>query len=185
MIIGATGKAGSGKDELLNGMTTELELNYTFRKYGFADPIKRGLEAMFGWTPECWEDRDWKEREIPQLGRMISPRYLAQTLGTEWGRGIHHDIWVKLAQQAYTEFDNQFGLSDKIFLLPDVRFKNEAAWIRAFGGTLIEVVRGSPEIEESEHASEQGVPDKYITHSIVNDGTIDELIVKGIMLCGL
>jgi hypothetical protein len=72
--------------------------------------------------------------------------------------------------------------SPKVFMIPDVRFENEADWLRSEGGILIEVSRGSP--GEDSHASEAGVPDKYITHSIVNDGTIDELIVKGLMTCG-
>ena len=182
-IIGATGKAGSGKDTLLKGVALEMEFTHVFEIHGFADPIKDALEAIFGWRLEFWDDRDWREREMPELGR--SPRYMAQTLGTEWGRKINPDIWLIIMKHRAKMFEDAPHVSPKVLMLPDVRFENEAAWIRESGGVLIEVVRGSPDdIEEADHISEAGVPDRYVTHSIINDGTIDELIVKGIMSCG-
>lgn len=202
-IIGATGKAGSGKSSLLEGIATEMEFTHTSEIHSFADPIKDALNSMFGWRREFWLDREWKERSIPDLEYQLaaddgvpanaigeyrgnSPRRLAQTLGTEWGRGtVHPDIWLIIAKVKLKRFKEAPHVSPKIFMIADVRFENEAAWIRQEGGILVEVVRGSPDIDEAAHSSETGVPDKYITHSLINDGTIDEMIVKGILLCGL
>jgi hypothetical protein len=193
-LIGATGKAGSGKDTLALGLADELEFNYNFEIYHFADPIKKALNVMFGWTMDQWDDREWKE--TPVVGIEKSPRQLAQTLGTEWGRHlVDRDLWLKIAMERYMKFreysasvplpHNLYGEPiESVMIVPDVRFANEAYWICKEGGTVIEVSRGSPDTE-SLHLSEAGVPDEYITHSIVNDGTIDEMIVKGIKLCGL
>jgi hypothetical protein len=182
-LIGICGAAGSGKDTLAEGIA-KIDVAVI---YHFADPIKNALNAMFGWTPAHWKDRDWKEAPIPWLteryGTMdVSPRTLAQTLGTEWGRDlVHPDLWLKIAQQKWNRVKGQahMGKGGNVILgaliIPDVRFENEAEWIKDEGGILFEVNR--PGVEPvAQHASERGIPDTLIDYSILNDRRPSDMV---------
>lgn len=167
-IIGITGLAGSGKTTLATGLAARFNTYI----HHMSDPFKRGLEAMFGWDHSIWDDRDAKEREIEGLGK--SPRYLAQTIGTEWGRQmVHPDVWIFAADQKWLEHSH--------IIVPDIRYNNEADWVERRGGVLLHLRR--PELEliaENGHASEAGVDHSYIFETIVNDSTVDDLIDKGV-----
>jgi len=162
MLIGVTGKAGSGKDTFAKYFIEQRD----FFRYSLADPIKRMVEAGFGLTPDVWDDREKKEQEIEWLGR--SPRYLAQTLGTEWGRElVHHDLWLLLAEQ--------FSASYQRVIIPDVRFDNEAEWIKEHGGYVVSVEARGMAVDNHKHASESGVHPAYIDTTVKNTGTIEQL----------
>ena len=133
-LIGITGKAGSGKDTLADAAVLE----FGAIKYNFALPIKLALNAMFGWTMEMWDNREWKEEPIEWLGK--SPRFLAQTLGTEWGREIiHPELWTRIGMDHYWTHAKT-GTSAP-FIIADVRFDNEVKRIHDMGGIVIRVVR--------------------------------------------
>lgn len=155
-IIGITGVAGSGKDTI----AAHLRYRYGHRVLRFADPIKLALEVMFGLSPFVWEDRTAKEREIPWLG--VSPRRLAQTLGSEWGRElVHPEVWAKVLERKLIANP---GVS---VVIPDVRFDNEAAMLRNYGGVVLRVLRpDAPGV--AHHSSERGVSESLIDHTFVN-----------------
>ncbi len=164
-LIALTGKAGSGKDtaarfiiEAAGGVTM-----------AFADPIKAMLAPVF--EPICgkpnWNNRHWKEAPLPGIG--VSPRRLAQTLGTEWGRElIDSEIWVTLTMRRVRQSDAP------LVVLTDCRFDNEARAVLEAGGEVIEVVRPGVEAVE-DHASEAGIAAGLVTRLLVNDGTLDDL----------
>lgn len=162
-IIGITGKARAGKDEIAK-IIIQLRGGY---RYAFADPLKAMTDPLIG-RHEDIEREGLKETSIPWLGR--SPRYLWQTLGTEWGRNlIHPDLWVILADQYL--IGRGVGM-----IVSDVRFENEATWIRNQGGRLIHVRR--PDTEEvgvKGHKSEKGIDFKYPDIAMVNSGTLHQL----------
>lgn len=162
MLIGLTGAAGSGKDTVAAMMK---EISPSFRNYALASPIKEALNVMFGWEMSDWDDRRWKEAVQRDVGR--SPRYLAQTLGTEWGReAVHPNLWLLLG--------NKFIDSHSDVIITDVRFNNEAVWLHDNGGVLVEVRR--PEVEPvNAHASEAGVDSNLIDYSVLNNGSLDDL----------
>lgn len=164
-LIGLTGFAGSGKDTLADSL---IEL-FGFTKYSLANPIKRGIETLFSLDSGIW-DRHRKEEVIPFLG--VSPRRLAQTLGTEWGREIvGDDVWLKAAEAYIREHDPD---EERAWVIPDVRFDNEAAWVRAHGGLVVHIERPNVRAVET-HSSESGVSADLIDLSIVNDGSIQDL----------
>lgn len=174
LIIGLTGRAGAGKDVAALALTVTNE----FVSMRFASAIKAGLNAMFGFSDESWEDRGWKESVIGLLSK--SPRQLAQTLGTEWGRdSVHTDVWVTClalkVQRHVQSADKDTGA--KSIVIPDLRFQNEAKWIKESGGLIVEIQRDSDEdeTEHSGHSSEDGIPLLLIDHIIQNNGDISEL----------
>lgn len=176
-LIGIAGKAGSGKDTVANRLVEK----HGFVRYAFADPIKRGLDAMFGLDANYFEDRSLKELPIPRLGDK-SPRQLAQWLGTEYGRHlVADDLWVRLAER---EFDYYRNMNETSFfsrthwyrgmVVPDVRFENEADWIRSKGGVVLHLTR--PGVDGvAAHVSESGVPRCPEDVVLVNRGTIQDL----------
>lgn len=165
-LIGITGRAGSGKDLVKSIIKDKIYPNYSTVR--FADKLKQAAEVMFGWTQEQIEDRDFKEAIDPVWG--FSPRKAMQLLGTEYGRGLREDLWIHsvrvLLQSPSTE-----GL-----IVSDVRFDNEAEFIRENGGTLLHIQRpNGDETALSTHASEIPVTILPSDKVIINDGTISEL----------
>lgn len=128
------------------------------------------MNAMFGWTMEQWDDREWKERVLP--GICKSPRQLAQTIGTEWGRNlVNPDLWLLLARnEMYAA--QRMGAGGIVF--SDCRFENEARLILEMGGRVVHLSR--PGIAAvSSHVSERMLPAHLLSGHIVNDGSLELL----------
>ena len=184
-LIGLTGAAGSGKSTAANWI---LRNHGTANAAAFAGPLKAMTREMLrmvlpkGHDPDATayvSDPVLKEQPIPFLGDMTARR-LMQTLGTEWGRNaLHPDFWVWIAAtKVERQIGSTFKKSDKVpikIVFDDVRFANEAAMIRAYGGVVVRIVRPShdkpPEIKA--HESESMAFDADI--DIINDGTVEDL----------
>lgn len=165
-LVGLTGPAGCGKDT--SGAL--LSYHHGWRTYALAWPIRRALTAMFGWPDTAWQDREWKETPVAPYG--VSPRRMAQTLGTEWGRDlINPQLWLLRAEQAI-DFAAECGVPGVV--ITDVRFENEAAWIRRRGGVVVHVHRPGLRAVES-HSSEAGVALQLQDPVVVNDSSIAQL----------
>jgi hypothetical protein len=134
VLIGLTGYAGTGKDTVRAMLEDE-----GFSGFAFADPIRHMLRELLtssGIDDGYMFDRNLKEVAIPELG--VSYRAMAQTLGTEWGRAQAPDFWLRIAK-AY--LDEQVELGGTHFVVSDVRFANEAQWVRDHGGVIWRVER--------------------------------------------
>ena len=146
-----------------------LVRRHNYVKYGFADPIKRGLNATFGWDMRHWLEREWKETADPQLG--FSPRKAAQTFGTEWGRQmLRDDIWILLADMFYSALDD-CGAAGMV--ISDLRYDNEAKWVKKVGGLVIQLNRQTEGVRP--HSSEEGVDQMYIDAFIENNDSLAHL----------
>ncbi len=168
MLIGLNGAAGCGKDTLAE----QLVLHDVYEQYRFADPIKNMLQQLHI-RADVWEDHEKKEKPIPWLGK--SPRYLAQTLGAEWGRNlVHPDLWVLLAKGRWHVVNA--GKTGRM-IISDVRFRNEAEWIHKAGGIVLRVERpdNKHEMDNAAHNSEDGIPATMCDAVVANAGTKDEL----------
>lgn len=161
-LIGITGKANTGKDTIANYLVDKFQA----RKMPLAGPIKAILNSIFGFPSGAWNDRHWKETPLPMIGH--SPRVLAQSLGTEWGRSINEDLWVS---KMITRWRAD---GCKLTAVPDVRFDNEAVMILRSGGMIVRVERDDVE-PVAQHASEAGIQDQLIHISLRNNGTIEDL----------
>ena len=160
-LIGICGPARSGKDTSADFMVE----HYGFRRQAFADPLRDALTAMLGLSLVDFTDN--KEIDLTLVGR--SPRYLMQTLGTEWGRDmVNPNIWTRLASARLL----QAGRAMTVF--SDVRFENEAAWVRGCGGKVIFLERPSaPTVRK--HVSETVAIPCPGDYTICNNGSLADL----------
>ena len=95
------------------------------------------------------EKTGFKENPIPGIGKSL--RELYQTLGTDWGRDmIDENIWVR---QLENRLKYYAGVD---VVVSDVRFENEAEFIRLNSGTIIHIQRDTAEAVRS-HTSEAGI----------------------------
>lgn len=130
-LIGLCGPAGSGKDSV----RSILEMHNDFGGLAFAEPIRAMLHELLtenGLSGDYITQRELKEMPVPGLG--VSYRQMAQTLGTEWGRNcLGQDFWLRVADTCMADLRSH---GYRHFVVSDVRFTNEAAWVRARGGVL-------------------------------------------------
>lgn len=141
-VVGLAGKARSGKDTLAAAI---IAARGGYR-YGFADPIKQMTDVF---VPRGGDHE--KEVVIPELGK--SRRQLWQTLGTEWGRDlINPNIWLTIAGWRLQK-------DGPGMVIADLRFENEADWVRSKRGLVIHVQRPNAAAVHGSttHASEAGL----------------------------
>ena len=164
LVIGFAGKARSGKDTA----GAYLVDQYQFLRYSFAQPLKEATKIMFSLTDKQIEN---KEKPAEPWGR--SPRELYQKVGTDIARNIDVNVWVKGAD---IFMQKNPGRS---IVVTDVRFSNEAYWIRNKGGVVVFLESKTRGIyENSEHSSENGLSSEDVDIVIQNDGTINALYEK-------
>lgn len=182
MILGISGRAGSGKD----AAASVLIERYGFVRVGFADEIKRTAQRFFGWDDDrLWGPSERRNEPDPKWGGLTARRAL-QVLGTEVGRQLHPDVWVRAALATIARGPTHLSYDEdgyivasveaKGFVIPDVRFRNEVEAIRAAGGTVLRVVRPGAGLggDAGAHASENELTDSdpFFDFRIVNDGTL-------------
>jgi hypothetical protein len=169
-LIGLTGYAGSGKDTV-----REILEVCGYNGFAFADPIRAMLATLLAENgiddDKYMNTREFKETVIPELG--VSYRHMAQTLGTEWGRALHGDFWLRIAASYMESLDDGMEPAP-YFVISDVRFANEAAWVREQGGVIWRIERPQA-VPVRAHASEAELYHFSADATIDNSGTIDAL----------
>ena len=142
MIIGMCGLIGTGKDTVADILVN----NYNFIKVSFADKLKDGVATVFSWDRNMLEgttdeSRTWREQKDEfwsrETNEHITPRLVLQMFGTDCMRnGFYNGIWVSLVKQQILQNPEQN------FVIPDVRFENEAVMIKEVGGEVWRICRG-------------------------------------------
>ena len=160
LLIGICGNAGTGKDSATEFLKTVFP--FQVEQMAFADPI-RTIGALFGFTPKQMSDRKLKEE--PDEFWQTSPRRFMQLVGTEMFRKQwREDAWTKLAELRIKRSNK-----DLIFIT-DVRFPNEADFIRSLGGKVVRITRnGFTKTGENLHDSEKFVNTIPVDMEIIND----------------
>jgi hypothetical protein len=166
LLIGLTGRAGAGKTTVAHF----LEDQYAFCDIALASPIVNMIGSLFadaGISGAWMVERGLKELPTP-LG--FSYRRLAQTLGTEWGRALAHDFWLRVATARITAPH----LVGENIVVSDIRFPNEAAWLQARGGKLVRIVRDhTPAV--AAHESESHSDSLPADAELINTGSKETL----------
>lgn len=201
-LVGISGFAGSGKDTIANYLVERYSYQKTSLAdpikracreiFGFSDDtlwgpshMREALDTRYpfsGRSPadgfqmheialseyEWWID----PRSGQKYPKYLSARICLQTLGTEFGRRLDSDLWIK----SCLRYIGDSGTSR--WAIPDVRFRNEMDHIRSAGGVLIRVCR---EGQRSLHQSEQemaDIPDTHFDFVIQNFGSLSSLHEK-------
>jgi hypothetical protein len=139
LLIGFTGFKKAGKDtaaRLLHEQFTPYKDYPIVKRIGFADELKKEVATYLQVTTTWIEER----KNIPEI------RVLLQRLGTE-KREIDDQFWIKKLDAG---IDHSTG---GIYLIPDVRFLNEANFIHCKGGCVIYVENRKLKTDDS-HISE-------------------------------
>lgn len=173
MIVGISGYARSGKDTLANQLVDHLG----WERHGFADALRDVLYAL---NPIVQvEDgtiavqhlvdlHGWEEAKDQCAGSMFGTRALLQRLGTDAGRRILGDtIWIDVLCAKLA------GGAD--YVVPDVRFPNEADALRSRGALVIRIERPGYGPANT-HPSETSMDAHPFDGLIVNDGTTADLL---------
>ena len=169
IIIGITGKAGSGKDTLASYLESQ-----GFIKLSFGSAVKDIVSIVTGWPRDFVEGIN-EERQLRET--LIHPEYnktcreMMQFIGTDlFRKQLNDNIWVNIIKNKIE--------SDKInnkFVITDVRFDNEAQMIKSIGGNIIQINRQN--IHQLNHISENGITID-VDYIIENNGTISDLYNK-------
>jgi dephospho-CoA kinase len=185
IVIGVTGKLGSGKDYITNHVIIPVieKIKYRYLQFAFADQIK--VNVM---TKNNISYNDVYENKTPES------RQLLQNEGTEVGRMQDRNIWVKYMDNWMNVHENR-GVS--LYIISDVRFKNEYEFVKnnKSMGIIVKVVapkrnedrllkesRGDEYVYQkiSSHASECDLDDynndKY--DMVIENDTTDIIIIE-------
>lgn len=171
-IIGFSGKQRHGKDT----SGDYLVKHHGYTRIGFADALKDACRSIFGFSDEQLygnlkevDDEFWK----------ASPRKVLQYVGTDLFRDqlsmilpeVGNDIWVKVVENKI------LSNPDKKYVITDVRFENELAFIKKYHGMTIKVQRDVLNNADS-HVSESYIDNMITDYTIKNNGTLEELYEK-------
>lgn len=147
MLIGLSGLIGSGKNTAARLIQQEFP-EYDFQTLSFAKTLKDAVSVMFGWERSLLEgdtnesrlfrtteDKFWSKK----LGFKVTPRLILQKFGNDAKNYFCEDFWVASGVQRLVEQNN-----DKNYIVTDVRYQDEIAFLKAENAVLFEIERGRP-----------------------------------------
>jgi hypothetical protein len=179
MIIGLSGRAGSGKDTVADRLVTM----HGFKAISIAKPLKDAASILFDINRDAMDDRELKETIDPRYG--VSPRTILQNMGTEYIRNqFGGDFLIKRALSDAKKFTDDH----QNVVITDVRFGNEAQGIMDTGhpDTHIWSINADKRIiggscltgDSAKHVSEKPLDTMIPLTEIDNNGTLHDLYRK-------
>lgn len=178
MLIGFCGHKGVGKDTAAQFLIDRFD----FTRIAFADKLKEAVANLFDIDVrrvDAW--KDWSGLTVgvqhdKTLMARHSWREFLQRFGTEMGRNTFgQNFWVEQWKDAWVALSVLDPDAAVNIVAPDVRFQNEAVYIKNAEGYIVEIVREG--YEPDGHASEEPLPRNFIDAQIINNGTLNELEV--------
>ena len=179
MIIGISGKAGSGKDtaaKMLEVLYANPDISYEdfankrYKNFAdiqivhFADSLKETAQVLFRIGEWETNTQEGKKTTINWIGKTV--RELLQGIGQGLRDAIDPNLWVKIL------FANTEGWSN--YIIADVRYPNEVYAIKKRNGILIRIDRNGA--GAGNHSSETALDDynDWDFH-IGNNGSLESL----------
>ena len=173
-LIGVTGLKQHGKD------TTGLHLveAFGYRRTAFADALKLEVATAImdsvhgrqGYPPQAQSLKN-----ILQF--MEDHKNDTPDMPTGWVRGMLQSWGIMKRNVCGEDYWIKQAHLDTGVVVTDVRFPNECAAVKAKGGYMLRVRRGSAENQDP-HASEIYVATLPVDFEIENDGTLEDLYQK-------
>jgi len=157
-IIGIAGKKNSGKSTIAQVIARDMDAE----ELAFADPLKE-MAAIVGYN-DLYTSPYKKENLVNPVTNLTLRSFLQQ-LGTDMMRKANPDVFIQLLQLRLPYLS--------IAVVSDVRFKNEADWIKK-NGLLIKVVRDEL-MDFDSHESESYIDELEEDYLISNNGAKKDL----------
>lgn len=198
MIIGLAGAKESGKNTAAKFIAEEFS-EYEIYEHSFAAKLKQSAIAALCGQVLSPEDAiiacDELKIDSTFYGKVFDPsegedyviaeyqftgREFLQWYGTEAHREIFgQDFWVDQVMDnvpnSVTGFGTKEEWNNRLDLVTDVRFPNEATAIQDHGGKVFRINRTEVENTGDTHASEKPLDLDLVWAEIDNNGTLDEL----------
>jgi hypothetical protein len=169
MIIGLSGYARSGKDEVAKILVED----YGYKRIAFADKIR---ELLIETNPQV-RDGFRVESVVGAYGweqaKVLFPevRKLLQDLGVGARKTFGDSFWIG---QVIDQFGHSWWGYDTNVVVTDVRFINEANAIKGKGGKIWRIKR--PGVEPvNNHVSERDMDGYNVDKILKNEGTLEDL----------
>jgi len=169
IIIGISGKIGSGKDTVAHFIKQH---DPSFQSKAFAFKLKKIVALLAGCDFDLTLSQEGKNVYIEQFDKTIGE--MLQGIGTNALRdNFDKNVWIN---GLFTDLKTGSN-----YIITDVRFKNEADALRKKGAFLVRVNRPNNPIAENSnrdltHPSETDLDDyQYFDAIIENKGTLDDL----------
>jgi hypothetical protein len=121
----------------------------------FAGPLKDFAAQLF---PKEYLN-DLKETICPATG--VSYREWAIATGDAW-RGLNKNIFIDVLAHRCAKVQ-ALAPGRPLILIDDVRFGNEAKWIKSAGGIIVHLSREGIHYK-MDHATEQPIDQKFVDH---------------------
>ena len=179
MIIGISGKAGSGKDtaaKMLEVLYANPDISYEdfvnkrYKNFAdiqivhFADSLKETAQVLFRIGEWETNTQEGKKTTINWIGKTV--RELLQGIGQGLRDAIDPNLWVKILFANTEDWSN--------YIIADVRYPNEVYAIKKRNGILIRIDRKGA--GAGNHSSETALDNykEWDVH-IENNGSIEDL----------
>lgn len=127
-----------------------------YEQLGFGDAVKEDLARML-----CITVQDLNTNK-QRFRRMM------QGYATDYMRAINPDVWLDRLRSTLDQQRLNLQGTNHSFIISDIRFENEAAFVRSQGGFVVRVTRHSPTgypllADEIDHISEK------LSYNILSD----------------
>lgn len=187
LIIGLGHRKRVGKDTFAGFLDDELaKRGYSVYKLAFASAMKSTAADIFGDAGlrdglHYEVNPEHREIPLPKIGK--TPRQLWIELGNAV-REIYPNTWVDIVKRVINVAAIRRAVNMAkpcAFIITDVRFPNEAAAVKSWGGVLVKVARpDAPVATDSAEVALDGYHDW--DHGVLNDGTLGELKAEAVWL---
>ena len=201
MLIGISGKIKSGKDTVGEMLYNLGCIEYSIYKYSFADSLKKIVASIVDCDYNSLNNQEFKASHIPNFIKItkdgiithivpnskifykdifrtyevVTYREALQFFGDKFRSEYGQDFWIRMLKS------DLVSESTCLSIITDVRYKNEADFIKSNKGILIRVDRSEVQTPKniSSHSSEMEL-DNYpnFDYIIENNGTLEELKSK-------
>jgi len=171
-FIAVSGHFQSGKDSVGQMIVEELaKIGKHAQIIKFADGVREIAKTYFKWDGNKDADfTDDRTRDPAGWKNYIGGRTLLQGIGHSYRETAGKDFWIRQVERGMTE-------PDTLYVVTDLRYLNEAQWVRGTGGAIIKVHRDGFEGDSHPSETEMDTPEleELVNTRIYNNHSLDFL----------
>jgi hypothetical protein len=162
VIIGIAGRAQAGKSTCAQAMVDA----HGGCVVAMADSLRDVVAAAFGSRYDTQESK--AARDPFWAGRLgedwAHGRQILQRVGSELFRErVHANFWLFHLELRLSRLPRQ-----PLIVIPDVRFDNEAQWVRDHQGFMLHLIRSDQPPATDSHQSERGISPQLIDRTVTS-----------------